>query len=169
MSGDQFFNIIHYRLYKKKRPLLMSTLALQGARVHQSLEAFYTYSKCSVGTSWRWWQPSSLYLGHQIHSWTHLAVFFFGFFSICLLHLRRVQRVGRGGRTISAMYTQTPTAVDYPSAGLFSDILCPVFDGLALDMTQHKSTRLLIIAYYNAAMLCFICTHSRVKLKESAL
>lgn len=34
----------------------------------------------------------------------------------------------------------------------------PVFDGLALDVTQRKSTRLLIIADCNgAAALCFIC------------
>lgn len=34
----------------------------------------------------------------------------------------------------------------------------PVFDGLALDVTQRKSTRLLIIADCNGtAALCFIC------------
>lgn len=50
----------------------MSALSA-GFLVHQSLQAFNTYSKCSAGISWRWWHPSSLYLGHQIRSWTHLA------------------------------------------------------------------------------------------------
>ena len=41
--------------------------------------------------------------------------------------------------------------------GLFSD-LCPVFDGPALDVTQHKSSSLFITTYYNTAMLRSGCT-----------
>lgn len=68
------------------------------------------------------------------------------------------------------MYTYTPAVVDYQrtSAGLFSDILCSTFDGLALDVTQHKSTRLLNITYYNTA--CFaLDVHWCLKIKENAL
>lgn len=138
----------------------MSALSA-GFLVHQSLQAFNTYSKCSAGISWRWWHPSSLYLSHQIRSWTHLAQLsphsvaahthlhvWAHTKSITYAHIH----------THSNTHTHTPAVVDYQrTSAVFSDFW-PVFDGLTLDVTQHKSTGLVIITYNNTG--CFAsCVH----------